>query len=52
MKTLDRLYHLLVYGHITPEEYEKKREQHEQRLFKLYQEGRITLEELLKRIEK
>lgn len=52
MSKLDKLYRLFEHGHITPEEYEKKREYYEQRQLELYLKGEITLTELIKRIDK
>lgn len=52
MTALEKLYYMLEQGHITPEEYEKKREYYEERLFWLYLNGKITEEELLERLDK
>lgn len=37
---------------ITADEHQKKREEYEERLFKLFSEGRITEEELLEMLDK
>lgn len=37
---------------LTAEEYEKRREEYEDRLYKLFEEGRITLEELIELLDK
>ena len=37
---------------LTAEEYEKQREEYEQRLFQLFLEGKITEEELIELLDK
>lgn len=37
---------------LTAEEYAKRREEYEDRLYKLFEEGRITLEELIELLDK
>lgn len=49
---MERLMQLLEQGFISPEEYFKKIEEYEQRLFKLYLEGKITLDELCEKLDK
>lgn len=49
---MDRLLELLEQGFISPEEYFKKQAEYEARLFKLYLDGKITLDELCEKIDK
>lgn len=49
---MERLHKMFEEGLITPEEYEKKLEYYEQRLYELYLDGQITEEELLERLDK
>lgn len=41
-----------VISMLTAEEYAKRREEYEDRLYKLFEEGRITLEELIELLDK
>lgn len=49
---MEKLLALLEHGFISPEEYFKKMEEYEQRLFKLYLEGKISLDELCEKLDK
>ena len=51
MTELERLYRRFENGYITTEEFEKQLDYYEFRLFKMYLEGKITLEELCERID-
>ena len=52
MLTLQKLDMLFSYGYLTAEEWELQREAYEDRLYKLYLDGKITEEELLERLDK
>lgn len=52
MKTLEQLDRMLANGFLTADEYEKKREAYEERLYELFLMGKITEEELLERLDK
>ena len=49
---MEKLLVLLEHGFISPEEYIKKMEEYEQRLFKMYLEGKISLDELCEKLDK
>jgi hypothetical protein len=49
---MERLLTMLENGFITPEEYFKKVEEYEQRLYRIYLEGKITLDELCEKLDK
>lgn len=52
MLSLQKLDMLFSYGYLTAEEWELRREAYENRICKLYLEGKITEEELLERLNK
>lgn len=52
MLSLQKLDMLFSYGYLTAEEWEFHREAYENRICKLYLEGKITEEELLERLNK
>lgn len=52
MLSLQKLDMLFSYGYLTAEEWEFHREAYENRICKLYLDGKITEEELLERLNK
>ena len=49
---LKRLDNLFAHGYLTAEEWERQREAYEEILLKMYLEGKISLDQLMEKLDK
>lgn len=49
---LKRLDNLFAHGYLTADEWERQREAYEEILYKRYLEGKITLDQLMEKLDK